>query len=225
VIISNHLWEKTLINRSVDKNKITVILNYPDMDIFYRRRITKRDDTFKLMYPGTLNEHQGVDIAIKAFSLIKDIIPSARFYIYGRGPEKKNLQRLIENLELQERVILNDPKHIKEIADIMATADLGIVPKRRTTFGDEAFSTKILEFMSLGVPVIVSDTKIDRYYFDDDNVRFFKSFNIEDLSKQIHTLYINVKLRKSIIKNATQYISFNNWEKKKHIYLDLLKNL
>ncbi len=47
----------------------------------------------------------------------------------------------------------------------MSKADLGIVPKRAAGFGDEAFSTKILEFMALGVPVIASETQIDRYYF------------------------------------------------------------
>jgi glycosyltransferase involved in cell wall biosynthesis len=44
----------------------------------------------------------------------------------------------------------------------MENADLGVVPKRNDPFGDEAFSTKILEFMAMGVPVIVSETRIDR---------------------------------------------------------------
>jgi len=42
-------------------------------------------------------------------------------------------------------------------------ADLGIVPKRKDNFGNEAFSTKILEFMAMSVPVIVSDTMVDKF--------------------------------------------------------------
>ncbi len=38
----------------------------------------------------------------------------------------------------------------------MWRADLGVVPKRAEGFGNEAFSTKILEFMACGVPVLVS---------------------------------------------------------------------
>ena len=49
----------------------------------------------------------------------------------------------------------------------MAEADFGIVPKRSEGFGNEAFSTKIFEFMALGIPVIAADTKIDKYYFND----------------------------------------------------------
>jgi glycosyltransferase involved in cell wall biosynthesis len=59
---------------------------------------------------------------------------------------------------------------------------LGVVPKRADSFGNEAYSTKIMEFMSLGVPVIVSETKIDRYYFDDSVVRFFQSGNSDALA-------------------------------------------
>ena len=43
----------------------------------------------------------------------------------------------------------------------MAAASVGVVPKRSEGFGNEAFSTKTLEFMACGVPVIVSRTRID----------------------------------------------------------------
>ena len=48
---------------------------------------------------------------------------------------------------------------MKQIAEVMANADLGIVPKRNDPFGGEAFSTKILEFMSLGIPIVVIRNK------------------------------------------------------------------
>ena len=64
----------------------------------------------------------------------------------------------------------------------LANADLGVVPKRADSFGNEAYSTKIMEFMSLGVPVVVSSTKIDRFYFDDSVVRFFESGNADALA-------------------------------------------
>ena len=51
---------------------------------------------------------------------------------------------------------------IDQIAEVMANADLGIIPKKNDPFGGEAFSTKTLEFMSLGIPIILSRTKIDK---------------------------------------------------------------
>ena len=179
VIISNHLWEKTILSRSVERDKCTVIMNYPDESIFYRRPRERNDDKFIMIYPGTLGWHQGLDIAIQAFASIKDQAPEAEFHIYGRGPEKKNLERLIAELGLENRVFIKETVPIEQIASVMANADLGIIPKRNDPFGGEAFSTKILEFMSLGVPVIVSETKIDKFYFNDSVLKFFKAGRCE----------------------------------------------
>lgn len=69
------------------------------------------------------------------------------------------------NLQLSDRILIKPPYPLREIAFVMANADLGVVPKRNDSFGGEAFSTKILEFMALGIPVVVADTKIDKCYF------------------------------------------------------------
>ena len=61
------------------------------------------------------------------------------------------------------------------MVNVIENADLGIVPKRSIGFGNEAFSTKILEFMAMGIPVIVPDTEVDTYYFDEKVAKFFRA--------------------------------------------------
>ena len=104
VIISNHLWYNTLVSRSVDSSKCTVLLNYPDNTIFYKRNRTLLDDKMILMYPGVLSWHQGLDIAIKAFAKIKDKVPKAEFHIYGSGPIERHLGDLIIKLGIEESI-------------------------------------------------------------------------------------------------------------------------
>ena len=70
--------------------------------------------------------------------------------------------QLTRELRLQDRVFIKSFISTRQIASVIENADLGIVPKRKEGFGDEAFSTKIMEFMAMGVPVIVSDTRVDR---------------------------------------------------------------
>lgn len=225
VIISNHLWYKTLTARSVDQNKCTTVMNYPDEAIFYPRLVERTDNKFIMIYPGTLGWHQGLDVAIKAFARIKDQAPQAEFHIYGRGTEKENLSSLIDNLSLKDRVFLKDPKPIDQIAQVMAGADLGIVPKRNDPFGGEAFSTKILEFMSLGIPVIVSRTKIDSFYFNDSVVQFFEPDNDEDLAKAM-LLIINSEEHRSRLKENTRlFVEDFKWSKKKDEYFRLVDSV
>lgn len=225
VIISNHLWYKTLTSRSVDESKCTTVMNYPDEAIFYQRPRTRQDNKFIMIYPGTLGWHQGLDIAIKAFAKIKDQAPQAEFHIYGRGTEKDNLAKLIVELHLEERVFLKNQMPIEKIAEIMANADLGVIPKKNDPFGGEAFSTKILEFMSLGIPVIVSKTKIDNYYFNESVVQFFEPDNEDDLSKCILTLIESEQLRNHLKENALQFIEDFKWSTKKDEYFNLVDSL
>jgi glycosyltransferase involved in cell wall biosynthesis len=225
VIISNHLWEKTLKARCKNPNKILTIMNYPDRTIFYRREGKRSDGKVVLLYPGSLNWHQGLDIAIKAFGLVAGKAENAQLWIYGEGPSKSFLEDLVVNLGLGDRVLINSCLPMKNIAGIMADADIGIIPKRNDAFGGQAFSTKTLEFMSLGVPIIVSRTEIDQYYFNDSVVKFFKPEDEEDLGRAMLEIIKGDDLRKTLIQNALEFVEDFSWEKRKGEYLGLIDRL
>ena len=94
---------------------------------------------------------------------------------------------------------------MEEIPEVMSNVHIGIVPKRKDTFGNEAFSTKILEFMAMGIPVIVSNTKIDTYYFSDSEVCFFESGDENSLAEKILLLKNDFELRKKYIEKIKIY--------------------
>lgn len=226
VIIANHLWEKVITERSVLPAKCSTYLNYPDSAMFRAGMRTRdADGRIIMMYPGSLNWHQGLDIAIKAFDLIKDQVPEADFHIYGAGSGKEELARLIKERALQGRVKLMDIMPIQQIAGIMANADIGIVPKRGEGFGGEAFSTKIFEFMALGVPIIASNTRIDRHYFNDSLLKFFQSGDEKSLADAMIAMIRDRKLRKELAANALVYIAHQSWDIKRKDYFNLVDGL
>ncbi len=225
VIIANHIWEKTLTARSVKKEKCMTMLNYPDRSIFFKRPRTRKDHKFIVVYPGTINWHQGVDVAVRAFALIKDQAPEAEFNIYGDGPMRAEIQKLIVELGVQERVFLRGVLPSDQVASVMASADLGVVPKRNDFFGGDAFSTKILEFMALGVPVVVAATRIDRYYFNESIVRFFEPENERALAVAIIDLVRNKESRECLSSNAIAFVADYTWDKKEMKYISLVDNL
>jgi glycosyltransferase involved in cell wall biosynthesis len=222
VIVANHLWRERL-SRSVRPDKCTTIINYPDPSIFYRRARAEKSQAFRILYPGSLNQHQGLDIAIRAFAQAADRMPGAEFHIYGEGPTRNWLIQLTSRLGLSKRIFFHDFLPTHEIADIMASADLAVVPKRASSgFGNEAASTKIMEFMALGIPVIVSRTKIDSYYHDDSMVKFFESENADQLAEAMVLLWQDPRLRAQLAVNALEYVRKNNWREKKWDYFRLL---
>jgi glycosyltransferase involved in cell wall biosynthesis len=227
VIIANDLWYERLVKRSAKADRCTAIVNYPDCEIFHPRKQPSADrGTFRITYPGTLNAHQGLDVAIHAVAKIKDEMPDLEFHIYGEGPAKTALVDLSAQLGLSHMVIFHEFLPCERIAEVMALSDLSVVPKRASSaFGNEAMSTKIMEFMSLGVPVIVSRTKVDSYYHDESRVRFFESEDSLDLANAILALRRDPELRQLLATNASEYVRNNNWQEKKSLYLQLVEGL
>ena len=226
VIISNHLWYEKLVGRSVRAEKCTAIINYPDQSIFWRRpRPTSFDDDFVMCYPGGLNWHQGLDVAIEAVSLLKGRAPNLKFLIVGDGPDREKCKDMIQRRHLADRVSIQGFVPLERVAQIMAGIDLGVVPKRKDSFGNEAFSTKIMEFMAMNVPVIASRTRIDEYYFTDRIVEFFESGSAEDLATKIFSLMQNPERRSALCSCGTEFIASNSWDVKKKEYFDLVDRL
>lgn len=225
VIVPNHIWLERVRSRSVSASKSTVVLNYPDASIFYRRGRSRQDDRFIMMYPGSLGVHQGLEVAIRALAKVKDVIPRADLHIYGTGKAMDSLFTLSNELGMGGRIQFRPYMPIWEIAKVMENADLGVVPKRNDSFGNEAFSTKILEFMALGVPVLISDTAVDRYYFNDCIVTFARSGDEDDLAAKMVRLVRDNDGRCKQAENASTFVKLYSWDVKKDDYLSLVQSL
>ena len=228
VIVANHLWLDKLTQRAVKPEKCSAIINYPDTSIFKPARARSKpgsDERFLLLYPGTLNRHQGLDVAVKAMSLLRERIPEAQLHIYGEGPQLGYLKKLVQDLGLEGKVFLHAPVSLSEIAGIIQEADAGVIPKLADGFGNEAFSTKSMEFMACGVPVIMSRTLIDTTYFTDDYVWFFNPGDPASLAETIYKVYSSPEKVRRKVKASLELVSRNNWEVKKHEYLSLVDRL
>jgi glycosyltransferase involved in cell wall biosynthesis len=112
-----------------------------------------------------------------------------------------------------------------QVAGVIENSDLGVVPKRKDPFGNEAFSTKTLEFMALGVPLIVSDTAVDTYYFNDSVVTFFHDEDEHDLARCMLMMYKHPEFRRELVGNALEFVKEYSWDSRKDFYLSLVDSL
>jgi glycosyltransferase involved in cell wall biosynthesis len=227
VIIANHVWHDRLISRSTVAGKCSVVRNHPDLDLFIpQEKGKKQSDKFLMTYPGSLNWHQGLDVAIRAFARVADRMQEAEFHIYGEGPAKPSLIDLAKELGLEQRVVFHDFLPSREVAMVMAGTDLAVEPKRAgSKFGNEAASTKILEFMALGVPIVASHTRIHAHYYDDAIIRYYENDDAVQLAEAMLHMRNNPELRHQIAVRAQQYAAENNWQARKAEYLSLVDGM
>jgi glycosyltransferase involved in cell wall biosynthesis len=225
-IIANHLWWERVAKRSGMPKKCSPIRNYPARGLFTPNSRERGNGKFLITYPGSLNWHQGVDVAIAAFAKIKDEMPDAEFHVYGEGPAKASLIRLADSLGLGGRVIFHGLLPTEQIVQVMANTDLAVEPKRAgSQFGNEALSMKIFEFMAVGVPLVVSRTQIHQYYYNDALVRYYDSDDEGELASNIILLRKNTDLRQRQVTNALKYVEAHSWDIERYQYLGIVDSL
>ena len=224
VIVSNHLWQEKLISRSVSRAKTSVFVNHVDPGLFHRRVKSRNDSKTVFMYHGTFNWHQGLDIGIEAFRLVKEKMADAEFHIYGGG-NRDELVQIVDRLGLADSIKFFGGFPLDQMPEVIANAGVGVVPKRANSFGNEAYSTKIMEFMSQGIPVVVSRTKIDSYYFDDSVVRFFDSGDSRAMAEAMLDVVEDSTLREALSEGGLKYAQEHGWERKKREYFALVDAL
>lgn len=140
-------------------SKIAVIPNGASMN---RYRVTDlpSDQEFEgidkgepvVFYVGRLVPEKGVSILIKAFRLVLQAIPSAKLVVAGRGPQGPELQRLVAELGLGDRVWFSGYVSDDLRDRIYHRANVAVFPSLYEPFGIVA-----LEAMASGTPVVVSD--------------------------------------------------------------------
>jgi glycosyltransferase involved in cell wall biosynthesis len=226
VIVANHLWCERVAARCGHPEKCSPIRNYPPLGLFNPQARTRNDGKFLITYPGSLNWHQGVDVASAAFARVKDQMPHSEFHIYGEGPAKESLIQLAGNLGLRDRIIFHGLIPTEEIVKVMANTDLAVEPKRAgSQFGNEALSMKIFEFMAVGVPLVVSRTRIHQYYYSDSLVFYYDDDNDEQLAANILFLSNDSSRRQQQVSDALQYVEEHNWGVEKCEYLRIVDSL
>jgi len=224
IITVTDLWHEKLINRSVKPNKCTVLLNVADDELF-KPLENKLSNGFNLFYHGTLEEHFGVDTLLKAMPMVKKNIPNVSLAIYGGGRLREVFIELTKSLNINDCVQFHHGVPFYELPQILDKADLGIVPTKDSIFADEALSGKGLEYIALGIPIVISGTKVHRYYYDENMVKFFTPNDAHDLAKEIISLYKNNSERERLLRHSQEFIQKHGWQEHKKVYYQIVDNL
>ncbi len=110
---------------------------------------SKKNSLVEVGTVGMLTRQKGFNYLIEAAKLVLEKKSNARFSIAGDGPEFKNLQNLIEKLQLAERVNLLGFR--RDIADLLSKWDIYVQPSMW-----EGLCITVVEAMACGLPVIAS---------------------------------------------------------------------
>jgi len=104
------------------------------------------------VFVGRLDPEKGVDVLLRAFTLLRERASSARLRIVGRGPLRASLEALAGRLSLSGAVSFAGWRDPAGVEEELAPAWAAVVPSRWA----EPFGLVAVEAMVRGVPAIVT---------------------------------------------------------------------
>lgn len=227
ITVSEH-WRQALVRRSVPAHKCSVVMNVADESVFHPPESGNEHPysaEFRLIYHGAIVERYGLDLAIRAIDQVKHDIPNIHLTILGWGAYIPTLTRMIQGLDLNRHVTINEPRPVEDLAEIIWTADVGVVPYRNDVFTDALLPTKLMEYAALGLPAIAARTTAIESYFDDTMVEFFEPGDVDDLARSIRTLYNSPERRAELAKGSEKFNRRYNWTKIGAEYVAIVERL
>lgn len=219
-----------LSSRGIRREKIHVLMNLPDESIFQPRppRPAKAPgDHFVMVYHGTLARRLGLDLAVQAVSKVRDRIPDLEFRIIGDGEEREPLMKLVAQLGLEGIVTFSGGfVPVNKIPEMVSDADVAIIPLRKCSGTDIMLPTKLLEYVSLGIPSITTKTTTIARYFDETMASFFEAEDVDSLANTIIHLYSHPQECEQLHRMASEkFLAKYRWTEHKRVYTGLVKEL
>jgi len=161
--------------RGVPPDKITVVMNSADDRIFdpsrHPRRGFMEDGELRLVHHSSLQRIYGLEVAVRAVAQIGDRLP-LRLDVYGDGPYRQQIAATVADCGAGDRVELHGRVPLDELPRVLAGSDIALVPSLPEPYLELSLSTKLLEAVAMGVPVIASDLATFRAHFTPGAVRY-----------------------------------------------------
>lgn len=129
------------------QSKSKIIMN-PVAERFYEN--IHEEKTKDIITVGRLEPQKNHRLLINAFSNIAQDFPDQNLVIYGEGNLRQDLEKLVEDLDLKNRVLF--PGDTKDVPEKLAQSRLFVLSSDY-----EGMPNALLEAMAVGVPCISTD--------------------------------------------------------------------
>lgn len=146
--------------KGLSSGKLVLFRNWADdqvvtprnRDTVYRKT-WDLGNRFVVMYAGNLGLKQGLETVLEAAAILRDR-EDVVFVIVGDGGQKDDLMELARARGLGN-VMFKPLQPLDQLSELLATADVGVVPQRRAV-SDIVLPSKVSNILGSGRPVIVA---------------------------------------------------------------------
>jgi glycosyltransferase involved in cell wall biosynthesis len=206
VIVATKPMQQRLVGLGLEEDGITVVMNSPDGEL---GPLSTRDPSrFVLVYHGSVFPRYGLDVVLRGLAAALDRAPGVELHMFCSDTDPSclaELKSLAGTLGIAERVAFNGYVAPLALRRILAAADAGVSPLRRSSHIDLAYPSKIFEYLTCGLPVLAASTPAVLDVFGDAPVDFYEPDSPEGFADALvamveHTSPVSLPVRSSRLK-------------------------
>lgn len=214
--------------RQWTRRPVSVVMNCPDERLFGPPRWRGWDPAgeVRFSYHGLIAPRHGLTELVRALAAVREELPGARLQVRGSGDGLDELRQLAAGPHLGRAVDL--PTRLLAVPEIVAELDgvhIGVVPSQPDPWTEAVLPTKLLEYASLGIPVITFHNPVIEQYFPSDAVTYVDPASEENLRGAMLDLARNPEKAKAQAARASQVMSGLSWTAQRRVYLDVVDRL
>ena len=218
------------LNALVPNKYPAVLMNMPNSDFISSALLPESDrfkekSRFRLLYTGTISERYGLHIVIRALPRLKERVPGIELCVIGWGDQVEELQALAQQLGVSDIVEFRGRVPWTEIPDLIKQADVGVSVLLKDVHTDLCFIGKVIEYVTAGLPTIVSRTRTMENYYGDDVVKFVAPGDVRSFEEAVIELYENPDKMRSMSRKGIALRDRWNWEVERAKYVALIDSM
>lgn len=207
-VVAQYLADKA--GLSAPKAKYYNFPTYTNLSLFFKEKNTAFEKY--ILFVGVLYKIKGVEYLIEAFSRIAPSFPDFKLKIIGEGPEKENLENMVKDFGMSDRVEFLGKLSLERTKDVMKNCYLLCLPSL-----SEGLPRVIMEAMALKKPVVASNVGGMAELVKNNETGFlFEKQNVNDLAGKIAMLLKDNELALELGKKGG-VISQNNFSIEKYL--------
>ena len=234
ITVHHPVKDGILLKHGLAPESVEVIANFADDELFALRksictdckiRSFCADCKIRCIFHGTILERAGLRMLMTAVAQLrhKDRISVK---IIGEGDFSQGLKDMIQSLNLGDVVNFDNRSYpVHSIPERIADCNVGLVPLEVSSATNYALPLKLLEYISLGLPIVTVRNDAISYYLNEEDCIFFEWNDPHSLSRALDRIAENPEALLQYRERSMALRERLSWSGEKKKYVALLSEL
>ena len=232
VISINEMLREYTIQMGANRSKTMVIRAGIDSEHYdpqkidgreIRKRYRLNEDDIVLFFMGWLYDFSGLKEVATDLAEIKDKKPNIKMLIVGDGDAYEDLQRIREQNNLNDHIILAGKQLYENLPVYIAAADICLLPAYNNEIMRDIVPIKMYEYMAMGKPVISTKLPGVMKEFGEGNGVIYVDKPEDTLSKAVEMIDMNSFETEG--DKARMFVENSDWNKITDEFMKVLEKL